>query len=113
MYLRDWLAVFPRRQFLFLESDEMRYWPDETLHRLMKFLEIGMNQCNPSNPTSLALRQRERERLAFDEALVLCGFGAQWSNGPRCTVQYILPNGAMKYRTELKYDLVGVRTHAL
>ncbi len=41
VHIRDWLSVFPRGQFLFLETEEARHRPDYTLLSLMDFLGTG------------------------------------------------------------------------
>ncbi len=41
VHVRDWLSVFPRDQFLFLETEEARQRPDYTLQQTMDFLEAG------------------------------------------------------------------------
>ncbi len=41
VHVRDWLSVFPRDQFLFLETEEARHRPDDILQSLMGFLETG------------------------------------------------------------------------
>ncbi len=39
VFLRDWMEVFPRDQFLFLETDETRHNPHMAMQKLMKFLD--------------------------------------------------------------------------
>ncbi len=41
VHIRDWMSVFPRDQFLLLETEEARHRPDYTLQRIMEFLETG------------------------------------------------------------------------
>ncbi len=37
VHVREWLSVFPREQFLFLETEEARHRPDNVLQQLMFF----------------------------------------------------------------------------
>ncbi len=41
VHIRHWLSVFPRQQFLFLETEEARHRPHVTLQHLIEFLETG------------------------------------------------------------------------
>ena len=41
VFLREWLKVIPRRQFLILETEETRKDPKSTLLKLMDFLDTG------------------------------------------------------------------------
>lgn len=41
VHIREWLSVFPREQFLFLETEEAKINPGYVLLQLMDFLETG------------------------------------------------------------------------
>ncbi len=63
VHVRDWMSVFPRDQFLFLETEEARHRPDYTLQRLMELLETGkLLQSNYRANGAIVERERERER---------------------------------------------------
>lgn len=43
LFLRDWMEVFPRDQFLILETEEVRRNPDVVLEQLVDFLGTSKN----------------------------------------------------------------------